>query len=260
MNLSFGMFSVGVAMSTLFKTDDGIKAHLTCPEHHGRVKQAWHCEHGDHYIPRADLESTFEYAGQNIVLGDSEVKALESERDGIVRLTSSCPVADIDPSYFEKAYLMWPAPGRPNEQAYRALIAAMRNTGLALIGQVVISKTDRMLVIRWSEEHGAVLAHVCNFTANLKQDAVDVVSDAEQAWDEPTPEFIAQAETLLRTLEGDFDPASVEDAYQTRLAERLYAKINGGVLPESDDVEAAPIPDMMAALKATIDAANPKEA
>lgn len=258
LTLSFGMFNVGVAMTTLFRQDTGIKSHMTCPEHHGRVKQAWYCEHGDHYVPREDLEATFEYGGANIVLSDGDLRSLESERDGVVHLKMSCPVEDIDPSYFEKAYLLWPTPGKPNEQAYRALLTAIRNTSTALVGQVVVSKTDRTLVIRWSAEHGTLVAHILNHGANVKRAEVKLVNEGEQAWPEPPAEYVAQAEALLGVLAGEFDPDAVEDTYQERLAEALYAKLNGGHVATQAPVVDANVPDMMAALRASIEAANPK--
>lgn len=254
LTLSFGMFNVAVAIAPMFSEDKGLKGHLHCAEHHAGMKQAWYCEHGEHYVPKVELQTVYEYGGDNIVLSTSEAQALEAERDGVVKLTRSAQVSSIDPSYFEKSYLMWATPSKPNEQAYRALLTAMRTTGLALIGQVVISKTDRALVIRWSAEHGMLVAHVCNYGANLKVAAVETVRAAEFAWPEPTAEFVAQAELLLTSLESDFDPNAVEDTYQVRLEAALSAKATGGAVVPTPD--AAPVPDMLAALKLEIEAAN----
>jgi DNA end-binding protein Ku len=254
MILNYGVFNIGVAWAPVFKaaTTGEVKSHLHCPEHHGQVKQDWYCEHGDHYVPRSELETAFEYAGQSVVLGDDTLAALESERDGIVRLKQSCPASEIDAAYFEKPYLLWPTPGVPNEQAFRALLTAMRQTGKALIGQVVVSKTDRMLVIRWSEEFSCLVAHVCNYAANVKQKDVSLVAAGEQAWADPGDEYVAQAVSLLDSLAGDFDPSAIENTYATKLADALHATIGGGsvtVTAESVEVET---PNLLDALRESI--------
>lgn len=259
MTLSFGLMNVAVAWAPLFKsTDDTPKGHKFCADHHGQVKQAWFCEHGNHYPATSELETAYECGGEHIVLGPAEVVNLEAERDGTVRLSSSCPVTDIDPSYFEKAYLLWPSPGKANEQAYRALLEAMRNTDLALLGQFVVSKTDRLLVIRWSPDHGALLAHVCNFGANLKEDDIGKVSAGIEAWAAPGDAVVAQAELLLTTLLGDFDPYAVENEYAARLSEALYAKAQGGGVTVPVEASQAPeqAVDLMESLRASIAAAN----
>lgn len=250
--LSFGLFNVPVAWAPLFSSDDGIKGHKHCPDHHGRVSQAWYCEHGDHYVESVALETAYDYDGHSITLGDSELAALEADRDGVVKLRKSVQADTIDPSYFEKAYLIWPKSGPTNEQAYLALLTAMRNTGMALIGQVVVSKTDRMLVIRWSDEHGCLVAHVCNFDLSLKHDAVAMLQDAIDAWAQPSSEFVDQAELMLKSLEGDFDAAMVEDTYQVRLAEKLYQVASGQVVEDDEEAEPVEVPDLLTALKAEI--------
>lgn len=260
--VAYGLFQIGMAWAPLFKSDAGIKAHLTCPDHHGRLKQQYVCEHGDHVLAMADAERTFEYAGQSVVLGDGVAEHIESERDGVIRLTRSCDFESIDPSWFEKPYLLWPTPGTQNEEAFVALLTAMRNTGRALVGTVVVSKSTRMLVIAWSAEHGTLVGYICNYAANVKDADVEKVAGGEAAWTTPSAEFVAMAESLLDSLHGDFDPHAVEDVYQQRLGEVLYAAINGTtVAVEVEDAQPdAKVPDMLAMLKASIEAANPKEA
>lgn len=248
MVLSFGMFNVNIAMAPLFKTDaSAVSGHKHCVEHHGQVKQAWFCEHGDHYVSGDEIETAYEYGGMSIVLSADEVRSAESDRDGVVTLKKSCRVDDIDPSYYEKTYLIWPQAGGPNAEAFASLSTAMRSMDAALIGQVVVSKTDRMLVIRWSDEHGCVVGHVCNFAANMKHDAVALVAEAGI---EPSPEFVAQAEMLIGTLLGDFDPELVEDTYAARLEAILSSprKVTTTVTPISE----ATTPNIMEALRASI--------
>lgn len=257
--VAYGLFQIGMGWAPLFKSDAGLKAHLTCPTHHGRLKQQYVCEHGGEVVALADADRTYEYAGQSVVLSDGVEEKIESERDGVIRLKSSVYADDIDPTWFEKSYLLWPTPGTQNEEAFVALLTAMRDTGMALVGQVVVSKSDRWLVIRWSKETGTLIAHICNYAANVKTTDVEKVASGEAAWATPSEEYVDMAKALLTNLHRDFDPNIVEDTYQQRLAEALYAQINGAAPVKEDEEEQldAKVPDMLALLKASIDAANP---
>lgn len=258
MDLTFGLMRVSVAWAPLFTGDaEGIKGHKYCAEHHSRLTQAMRCDHGDHYVAGDEIEMGYDYAGTTTVLSDSEIKMLESEKDGSIKLTKSCPVEDIDPSYYEKAYLLWPTPNRQNETVFLAVLAAMRLTKLALVGEFVVSKTTRLLVIRWSEEHGTLIAHVCNYAANLKRTEVEGVAAGKQAWKTPPAELVSQAAVLLKTIQGEFDPGEVEDSYQEALAAALSAKQSGVTVVTAVTVEENEVaPDLMSMMKASIDAAR----
>lgn len=258
MDLTFGLMRVSVAWAPLFKGDaEGIKGHKYCTEHHSRLSMAMKCEHGDHYVSGEEIEMGYDYGGNTVVLSEGEIKSLEAEKDGTITLTKSCPVDTIDPSYYEKAYLLWPTPHRSNETVFLALLAAMRLTKLALVGEFVVSKTTRLLVIRWSDEHGTLVAHVCNFAANLKETEIENVSAGKQAWNTPPAELVSQAAVLLKTIEADFDPGEVEDSYQASLALALFNKAEGIEAEEVED--AAPVdaaPDLMQMMRASIEAAR----
>ena len=74
------------------------------------------------------------------------------------------------------------------------------------------------------------------------------VSDAE----------MEMAKLLIGQLEGTFDPAAYTDSYREALLEVVTAKLAGTAMPEAPDTSApaGDVVDLMAALKASVEAAR----
>jgi DNA end-binding protein Ku len=74
-------------------------------------------------------------------------------------------------------------------------------------------------------------------------------------------EELALAQQIIAGLEGDFDPAELHSDYRARLRDLLEAKLEGHELaaPEPEP-EAAPVVDLMEALRASVAAAQTEPA
>jgi len=73
-----------------------------------------------------------------------------------------------------------------------------------------------------------------------------VISDAE----------IDLALQLIKTLATEFDPSKFRDRYRDALMALIEAKVEGKELPSVTKVETKPTQDLMAALKASLEAAK----
>jgi len=73
-----------------------------------------------------------------------------------------------------------------------------------------------------------------------------VISDAE----------IDLALQLIKTLATEFDPSKFRDRYRDALMALIQAKVEGKELPSVTKVETRPTQDLMAALKASLEAAK----
>jgi DNA end-binding protein Ku len=74
---------------------------------------------------------------------------------------------------------------------------------------------------------------------------------------EVRPQELKMAESLIQTMAGEFDPADYHDAYREALQQVIEAKVAGReiVRPEAPE-EAKPAGDLMAALRASVEAAK----
>jgi len=253
LTISFGLVSVDVAISPLTE-DSGVKGKIVCSIHREPAKQRYHCEVGDHDCTD-ERESAFDYEGQLVSLSTD---ALESERDGLLHLTSCVDVGEIDPLYFEKSYLVW-AKGK-SEAAYDLLASALRETGKVALGTCVLTKKTRVLAVRWSDAAGALLAHVCTYDENLRWASVKLVATAIAERPTPDKNMAAMAVEVLDRLDDSFEPETYHDDYQARLREALDAALTGKPAKKSKvAAPAAKSDDLMAALQASVVAAKKKQ-
>jgi DNA end-binding protein Ku len=66
------------------------------------------------------------------------------------------------------------------------------------------------------------------------------------------PDMVAVAETIIERRTGSFDPTTFRDRYQDALNELIEAKLKGRTVKSSPAAPAAPILDLMAALKRSL--------
>jgi DNA end-binding protein Ku len=76
------------------------------------------------------------------------------------------------------------------------------------------------------------------------------------------PQELAMAGSLIDTLTGDFDPAQYKDDYREALQAVIDAKVEGRevVAPAQPEQSGGAVLDLMAALRASVDAAKGKKA
>jgi DNA end-binding protein Ku len=140
-------------------------------------------------------------------------------------------------------------------KAYKLLLTALKGTGKVAIARVVIRQKEYLTAIRPA---GEVLTMETMLFA-------DELIDPEQIDEYPDPDVTAterelqMAEQLVESLATDFDPSRYHDTYREQVLELIERKAQG----EEVAVQAAPeqptaVPDLMAALEASLAAARDK--
>jgi DNA end-binding protein Ku len=134
----------------------------------------------------------------------------------------------------------------------------MRETGKIAIAKVVIRSKEQLVAIR---PMGDVLAMSTMVFA-------DEVIDPASIDDVPGPDDVevrdrevAIAKQLVESLAGDFEPERFRDTHREEvlaLIERKAAGEDIAVQPARDEAE-APVPDLMAALRASLDAVRSRD-
>src|SRR5215218_9205822 len=157
----------------------------------------------------------------------------------------------VDPSFFDHPYYL--APGAGGAKPYRLLLDAMRETGRIAIARVVIRSKENLVAIR---PMGDVLAMTTMIFADevVDVDKLDDIPDPDEV--STTDRELAIAKQLVESLAGDFEPGKYHDAYREEVLAMIERKAAGeeiAVQPVTDDAD-APVPDLMSALKASLDA------
>src|SRR5918998_1321138 len=198
-------------------------------------------------VPYDRLVKGYEIApGSYVVVEPEELEALEPHRTKTIDILD---LVDIDPIFYDHPYYL--APGAGGAKPYKLLLEAMRETGKVAIGTVVIRQKQAVVALRPS---GEVLQMATLIYADevVPTDRIDDLPDEEV---EIAERELAIAKQLVESLAADWDPARYKDEYREKVLQLVESKAAGEeVAVQPDAEEAAPVPDLMSALKASLEA------
>src|SRR4051812_31664884 len=200
-----------------------------------------------------DLVKGYELAPDRyVVIEPDELDALDPKATRTIDILDFVEEADIDPIFYDHPYYLAPGPG--GAKPYRLLLEAMRETGKVAIARVVIRQKESLVAIRPME--GDVLGMATMIFADEVVDP-DRIDDLDAARDAETNEReLAIAKQLVESLAGQWEPDKYHDSYREEVLALIERKAAGeeiAVQPPAEDA-AAPVPDLMSALKASLDA------
>jgi DNA end-binding protein Ku len=201
-------------------------------------------------VPYERLVKGFEVGPDRYVIVEpEELEALEPRRTKTIDILDFVELADIDPIFYDHPYYL--APGAGGAKPYKLLLDAMRETGKVGIAKVVIRQKEALVALR---PHGDLLQMdtLIYFDEVVPQDRIDELPDDSI---EVTDRELAIAKQLVESLATTWQPDQYKDEYREKVLAMIEQKAAGeeiAVQPERE--EAAPVPDLMSALKASLDA------
>ena len=158
----------------------------------------------------------------------------------------------VDPIYFDRHYFLVPGQGAAQRRPYVLLLEAMRETETAALGRFVRSGRESLCLVRAREN---ALALETMFVAEDVYSSAEIQEAVEEAGVKEAELDLARQ--IIASLEGDFDAAELHSEYRRDLRALLEAKTRGEEIAVPEPVEeAAPVVDLMAALKASVEAAR----
>ncbi len=192
-----------------------------------------------------------------VVIEPDELSSLEPKKTKTIEIEDFVELTDIDPILYDHPYYLAPGPG--GAKPYRLLLEAMEETGRVAIARVVIRSKEALVAIR---PMGDVLGMSTMLFADevVDPDKVDELAAARDV--DTTKRELDIAKQLIDSLAGPFEPDKYHDEYRDQvlnLVERKAAGEEIAVQPEAEDDD-APVPDLMAALKASLDQVRDRDA
>jgi DNA end-binding protein Ku len=203
-------------------------------------------------VPYDEIVKGYEIAPDRyVVIAPEELEALDPKKTKTIDIEDFVDLGDIDPIFYDHPYYLAPGPG--GAKPYRLLLEAMRETSKVAVARVVIRQKENLVAIR---PMGDVLGMTTMIFA-------DEVVDPEKLDDLPDPDEVKTTEReldiakqLVESLSGRFEPDKYHDSYREdvlALNERKAAGEEIAVQPPREE-DQAPVPDLMSALKASLDA------
>src|SRR5262245_36427337 len=106
--ISFGLVAVPVKLYSATQSKS-LSFRLLHATDKARLRQQYICQNDGQIVERDAMVRGYEYAkDQYVVLTAEELKALEQQTDQSIEIQEFVPIAQVDPVYFENAYLLGP--------------------------------------------------------------------------------------------------------------------------------------------------------
>jgi DNA end-binding protein Ku len=185
-------------------------------------------------------------SGEYVTVTDDELAQLDPKASRTIDIEEFVDLADIDPVFYDSAYLL--APDKATAKPYALLARAMEESGKVGIARVVMRTKQYLCAVRPKDGRLVMSTMVYADEVNELAQLDDIeVSDKE----------LVMANQLIESLSDTFDPAKYEDTYRNKVLEVIERKAAGeeGVIAAPEPQEEKVV-DLMAALEASVAAAK----
>ncbi len=254
--ISFGLVTVPVKLYSAINRKS-VRFHQLNGKSGVRIAQKRVDPSTGEEVPYEDIVKGYEISPDRYVLIEpGELDAIAPKKTKAIEIEEFVELSQIDPIYYDHPYYLAPGPG--GAKPYKLLVEAMRETGKVGIARVVIRSKEALVALR---PIGDALGMATMIFADevLSPDRLDEIKEAEEV--KTTKRELDIAKQLVESLAADFEPGQFSDAYREQVLEMIERKAQGkeiAVQPEPED-DAAPAPDLMGALKASLEAVKARE-
>ncbi|MBA2716110.1 MAG: Ku protein [Propionibacteriales bacterium] len=217
----------------------------------GRIRYKRVCEVDGEEVPYSDIGKAYELPdGRLVVLTNEDFGELPLPSAKAIEVLEFVPAEQIDPLYFSKAYYL--AADGVGAKPYVLLRDSLTKTGQCALVKVAIRTRETLALLR--EKDGALVLQTMLWPDEVRDSDFAVPDDSVTI----RKQEVGMAESYISTLTADFDPARYSSDYREALEQLVQAKAAGLPMPDTaaDEGETAQVVDLVAALRASVDAAK----
>jgi DNA end-binding protein Ku len=205
-------------------------------------------------VERRDVVRGFELPGGDLVtVTDDELVSIAPERSKTIEIEEFVDLADIDPVFYEKSYHVGPVRGMGAEKPYALLLRAMQGAGMVGIGRFVLRTKPHVVAIRPLKD---ALALETLFFADEVRSPAELTSSVSNL--AVSDREVKTARQLITAMATDWVPEKHADVYREELLELLRSKPAATPAEPTEMAGETPVGDLMAALRASVEAAKRK--
>lgn len=246
--ITFGMISIPVRLYGATESKD-LAFNTLHRECKSRLKQKRWCPVHDREVTADEVTRAFEYVkDQYIEIEDEDLEKLPIPSKHTIELTSFVKQAEVDPVYFERTYYL--EPEQVGLKPYALLMKALKTKEVSAVAKIALRNKESLCVLR-PGQNNTLMLETLFYPDEIRTQ--DLEGAPEVLVSQPE---LNMALSLVEMLQEPFDPRKYHDDYRSALLEVIEAKRSGQELVATPE---APLPktvDLMAALKASLEAAR----
>jgi DNA end-binding protein Ku len=248
--ISFGLVTIPVKLYSATQEQD-VSFHQVHRDDGGRIKYQRVCSVDGQQVAYADIAKGYELpTGEVVVLTDEDFADLPLVTSKTVEVLQFVPLEQVDPMYFDSSYYL--EPEDLGVKPYVLLRDALDRSARVALVKVALRQRERLACLR--SKGGVLVLETMLWPDEIRAPDFGFLSDDVTA----RPQELAMAESLIEALAGDFDPTEYHDEYRAALQQVIEAKVEGRevVAPPGQATEEGAVVDLMAALRASVEAAQ----
>jgi DNA end-binding protein Ku len=251
--ISFGLVNIPVKLYSAVSKKT-VRFHQIDAESGQRIRQQRVNPGSGEEIPYEQIVKGYEISPDRYVtITPEELESLEPQKTRTIDIEEFVDLEQIDPIYYDHPYYL--APDKGAAKAYKLLLDAMEEADKVAIARVVIRSKENLVALR--SYQGAITMETMLFPDEVTQpDSIEELA-AVSGEVKTTKRELDMAKQLIESLSGDFDPSGYRDEYRERVLDLIERKAAGETITIEEPVaEKKEVPDLMAALEASISASK----
>jgi DNA end-binding protein Ku len=248
--ISFGLVTIPVKLYSATEERD-VSFHQVHREDGGRIRYKRVCQIDGEEVPYSDIAKGYELSsGEVVVLTDEDFADLPLTTSRTIDVLEFVPLEQVDPIYFAKSYYL--EPDAAGTKPYVLLREALEKSGRVALVKVALRQRESLATLRVRE--GVFVLEMMLWPDEVREAEFGFLDDDIDV----RPQELQMAESLIDTLSGDFQPEQYSDNYREALQSLIEAKVEGRevVQPEQPASDSGTVVDLMAALRASVEAAR----
>jgi DNA end-binding protein Ku len=250
-SISFGLVSVPVRMYGAIE-EHTLHFNLVHEPDGSRIGYEKVCKAEDRPVPDDEIVKAFEYEkGEWVYMTDEDFEAAAADNHRTIDIRAFVPFEDVDPIFFERTYYLGPA--ADGERTYALLARALSDSGLAGVAKWVMRDRQNLGLLRVRD--GVITLERMHFADEIRPAEELAPRDAKVEQKE-----LEMAAQLIEQYKGEFRPEEYRDTYRDALCEIIEAKRKGKEIRVEAEPEPEAPTDLMAALRASVEAARRERA
>jgi DNA end-binding protein Ku len=249
-SISFGLVSIPVKLYSATEERD-VSFHQVHREDGGRIRYKRVCQIDGEEVQYSDIAKGYELSsGEVVVLTDDDFSDLPLSTSRTIDVLEFVPLEQVDPIYFSKSYYL--EPDGTGAKPYVLLREALEGSGRVALVKVALRQRESLATVRVRD--GVFVLEMMLWPDEVREASFGFLDEDIDV----RPQELQMAQSLIDTLSGDFQPEQYSDNYREALQALIDAKVQGKevVQPEQPAADTGKVVDLMAALRASVEAAR----
>ncbi len=248
--ISFGLVTIPVKLYSATEERD-ISFHQVHREDGGRIRYKRVCTVDGEEVSYGDIAKGYDLGGgETVILTDEDLANLPLQSSRTIDVLQFVPLEQVDPIYFAKSYYL--EPDRTGAKPYALLRDALEESGRVALVKIALRQREQLATLRVRD--GVFVLETMLWPDEVRVPDFPFLSEDIDV----RPQELSMAQSLIDTLTGDFEPRQYSDNYREALQAVIDAKVAGRevVSPAEPEAAGGAVLDLMAALRASVDAAK----